>query len=200
MFPRVELTDDEKKLLLATVIQLAPEAMFSHHFYVFGGDKFQQKEGGPIGLRGTCTISRLMMQIYDRRWVRRVMKSGLELKLYMRYMDDGRKFMHPVKKGWRWVGEKLQYSLGWESEDGRMDRSHVDMTISVLRESVKGIMGFLNFTFESREDYGDNWLPTLDTEIRINGSNLVEYRYFEKPTTTNTAIRMTSAMGENGKM
>ena len=66
-FPRVRLRKDEKRLLVATVIELATEAMFSNHFYGFGGLKFRQMEGGPIGLRGTCTIARLIMQIFDKK-------------------------------------------------------------------------------------------------------------------------------------
>ena len=66
--------------------------------------KFQQKEGGPIGLRGTCTIARLAMQVFDRKWGELVSNAGLKSDLYVRYMDDGRLFLHPLKHGWRWVG------------------------------------------------------------------------------------------------
>ena len=114
IFPRVELTKDEKKWLIATVVQLATEAMFKHHYYIFGGNKFQQKVGGPIGLRGTCSISRLVMQVFDRKWWNKVMGEGLLIKLYMRYMDDGRKFLHPIKWGWRWVDGELKLRKRWE--------------------------------------------------------------------------------------
>ena len=53
IFPRVRLRANEKRLLVATVLQLAPQAMFTHHYYGFNGMKFRQGEGGPIGLRGT---------------------------------------------------------------------------------------------------------------------------------------------------
>ena len=100
MFARVRLRRDEKRLLIATVLELA--AMFTHHFYEFGGRRYRQMEGGPIGLRGTCTLARLVMQVYDRRWMSTVEEGGISMKLYMRYMDDGRKFLQPLRKGWRW--------------------------------------------------------------------------------------------------
>ena len=53
VFPHVRLRPHEKALLVATVVEMATEAMFQHHFYNFGGRMFQQMEGGPIGLRGT---------------------------------------------------------------------------------------------------------------------------------------------------
>ena len=67
-FPKTRLTQSEKRLLIATIVRLATEGMFKYHFYGFGGRIFQQMKGGPIGLRGTCTLARLVMQIFDRRW------------------------------------------------------------------------------------------------------------------------------------
>ena len=47
VFPRVRMRRDEKRLLVATVIELATEAMFANHFYGFANKKFRQMEGGP---------------------------------------------------------------------------------------------------------------------------------------------------------
>ena len=63
---------EEKKLIVATVIKIATEAMFRNHFLEFGGEKFQQSEGGPTGLRGTCSIARLTMQVFDRKWTKKL--------------------------------------------------------------------------------------------------------------------------------
>ena len=58
----------------------------------------------------------------------------------------------------------------------------------------------MNFTFETGEDCTDKWLPTQDTSLRLGEDNVVEYKYYEKPTTTNSTIRKISAMGENTKI
>ena len=47
VFPSVKLTREERRLVVATVIQLATEAMFRYHFYEFGGKKFQHMGGAP---------------------------------------------------------------------------------------------------------------------------------------------------------
>ena len=198
VFQKVRLRREEKRLLVATVLELAATAMFSHHYYEFGGRKFRQMGGGPIGLRGTCTLARLVMQVYDRKWEAMVKEAGVKLNLYMRYMDDGRKFLHPIRKGWRWEGGSLQYSRGWEVED--MNKSPLDVTIAVLRDSVKGVLSYLSFTFESGQDFDDGWLPTLDTSLRVGGNNCVEFKYYEKPTTANFSIHAASAMAENPKV
>ena len=49
MFPRVRLRRDEKREIVATVVQIATEAMFKHHVYGFEGKTFRQREGGPTG-------------------------------------------------------------------------------------------------------------------------------------------------------
>ena len=60
-FPAVKLTDEEKKLVVATVTKIACEQLFQNHLYEFGGKVFRQKKGGPTGLRATCALARLVM-------------------------------------------------------------------------------------------------------------------------------------------
>ena len=76
----------------------------------------------------------------------------------------------------------------------------MENTTRVLKESMKGVESYLEFTVESGMDYEDGWLPTLDTNLRVEPNNQVAYKYFEKPTTTNTTIRVESAMAENPKI
>ena len=197
VFPHVRLRPKEKRLLVAVVVEIATEAMFQHHYYHFGGKKYKQTGGGPIGLRGTCTIARLVMQIWDRKWEGLVGTAGLKLELYIRYMDDGRIMLHPIKRGWRWVNGGLLYCIKWEQED--WNRTLLEVTVDVLRDSMRGVADFLQFTYETEADF-DGWLPTLDTNLRVGEQNIISYKYYEKPTTTNTTIRFSTAMAENPKM
>ena len=102
IFPRVILEPWEKEEIISEVISLATRAMFNHQYYTFGGRVFHQKAGGPIGLRGTCSISRLVMQLYDNKWLRRMEDMGVTIWLLCRYMDDSRAFLPEIKAGWRW--------------------------------------------------------------------------------------------------
>ena len=60
-FPSVKLTNLEKRLIVATVMRIAVITLFRTHTYSFGGRYYLQKAGGPIGLRSTCCIARLVM-------------------------------------------------------------------------------------------------------------------------------------------
>ena len=199
IFPNVKLTKFEKRLLVGTVVKIATEAMFKNHYYGFGGKIFHQETGGPIGLRGTCSIARLVMQVFDVKWEGILHRVGLQMWLYGRYMDDGRSFMQPVKKGWKWQGGELLYSKKWELEDMRGAVTPEQKTSSILLESMQGVETYLKFTVETPEDF-DGWLPTLDTNLRVEGNNQVSYMFYEKPTCTNTVIRKESALSENQKV
>ena len=142
-----------KKLIIATVVQLATEAMFTHHYYGFAGSKFQQREGGPIGLRGTCSIARLVMQMFDVKWEDILRVAGLVMKLYVRYMDDGRSFLQPIKRGWRWSEGGLIYCKKWEIED--KDVTPLEITTRILEKSMRGVESYLEFTVENGQDFGD---------------------------------------------
>ena len=198
VFPRVRLRPKEKKLLVATVVKLATKAMFTHHYYSFGGLKFQQREGGPIGLRGTCSIARLIMQMFDKKWEDLVRGAGLRLQLYMRYMDDGRLYLHPLKRGWRWRMGQLVFKKRWEIEDGH--KSLLEVTVDAIKGSMTGVTNYLRFTYETGSEYSDGWLPTLDTSLLVTPENVVVYKYYEKPTTANTTILKSTAMAENPKV
>ena len=63
-----------------------------------------------------------------------------------------------------------------------MHRTLLDITVEVIRESINGMFGFLKFTVETGCDFVDGWLPTLDCSLRVNEMNVVDYKFYEKPT------------------
>ena len=87
--------------------------MSQSHIYTFSGKLYKQKAGGPIGLRGTCAIARLVMQMWDSKWLERMARLKVVIELAMRYMDDGRAFLAAIKAGWRWSDGDLRYCKRW---------------------------------------------------------------------------------------
>ena len=83
--------------------------MFENHLYTFRGKVFKQKRDGPIGLRGTCVIARLVMSNWDRKFKMMMSRNRIYIQKYVRYMDGGRLFMAPIKRGWKWIQGELQY-------------------------------------------------------------------------------------------
>ena len=67
-FPPFTLTAEEKREVVATVMQMAVLAMFRTHVYFFGGHTYKQSTGGSIGLRSTCAVARITMSHWDAKW------------------------------------------------------------------------------------------------------------------------------------
>ena len=198
IFPTAPIPEEVKKQIVATVVMVAVDVLFTSHLYTFGGKVFRQVEGGPIGLRATCAIARLVMCLWDKYWLERLAVQGLQLALYARYMDDGRCVLHPVKPGWRWTQGGLYYSPLWQVED--MELSPVERTRRVLHESMKGVINCLEFTTETQEQFEDNCLPTLDLNLWVEKGWQVHWKLFEKPTAPNVTVKKASAMAENSKI
>ena len=63
-----------------------------------------------------------------------------------------------------------------------------------------GLEEYLRFTMETKDDFENGWLPTLDTELKVTPSNTIMYRFFEKPTNPNTVLHSRTAMAEDSKI
>ena len=191
-FPNVELTSQERKMVISEVLRLSIEIMFSTHIYSFGGRSYKQKEGGPIGLRSTCALSRVVMARWDEKWKSRMQESNIKVEDDGRYVDDARVFMFPIRAGWRWEGGELWYKKEWEDEDALL--SDTERTKRVVYGSMQGLTKCLAFTAETGEDFPDGWLPTLDFKIRVNLNNIIEYSFYEKPTASNRCLQADTAL------
>ena len=184
--------------MVATVLEIMTSALFSQHYYSFGGKFFHQRGGGPIGLRATCAVARVCMQIFDIAWKRRLELARIDTWLLSRYVDDSRAFLQPIKRGWRYDTRGLVLSQEWAEEDRNLTPTEV--TKRVLAGTMKGVEEFLEFTYETCQDFDDGWLPTLDTCLRIGEGNIVEYKHYEKPMSSKRTLQMKTAMNENCKM
>ena len=116
----------------------------------------------------------------------------------MRYMDDGRAALYRFKAGWRWTMGRIKYCKRWEQED--MGLSGLEISKRILAGTMGGLEDYLTFTMETEEDFENGWLPTLDAELKVNLRNIIEYRFFEKPTNPNTVLHSRTAMAEDSKV
>ena len=117
VFRKVELTMLEKRRILAEVMRLSVELMFETHCYSFGGKIYRQTEGGPIGLRSTCAVARVVMSRWDQKLKQRMVDSNISSEADGRYVDDGRLILYPIRSGWRWHRGGLWFRADWEEED-----------------------------------------------------------------------------------
>ena len=65
---------------------------------------------------------------------------------------------------------------------------------------MKGVVKGMVMSMESKEYFDGKWLPTLDISLTISDSNRLEFKHFDKPTSSNLTMQKRSAMEINTKM
>ena len=78
----------QQKTLLALAVSYGVHAVLSNHTYMVGDVMYHQTAGGPIGLELTTSVSRPFMMKWDRLYLDRLKKVGLDMMFYERYVDD----------------------------------------------------------------------------------------------------------------
>ena len=74
----------------------------------------------------------------------------------------------------------------WEEEDTLL--TNIEVSKRAVGISINGMVECLAFTVESKEDFPDNWLPTLDLTIQENSVN---YRFLKNLHQVRSACRKT---------
>ena len=182
------MTAVEKRLVIAKVLKTSVLAMFRTHTYSFGGKYFLQVKGGPIGLRSTCCIARLVILWWDDKLTVAMMKINIQIAAGARYMDDVRMFLRSIRLGRRLVNDELVYKEVWKDEDMKAGMTRLEKTTMILEGVMNGICGWLVLTVETES--------MLDLQLWVSSANKVVYKYYEKPTTPATVLHARSAIPE----
>ena len=177
-FPPMEMTETERRMVVAMVVKVGVLIMMNTHVYSWNGESYLQRAGGPIGLRSTCAVARVVMNEWDARWLAMCKANNIKLSKNNRYMDDIRAFLKALKLGWRWVDGSLCFTKSWEEEDRMSGESASRRTAKVLVAMMNDVFHFMNFTIELGEDFQDGKLPSLDTEIWVEDGWRVMHGFF----------------------
>ena len=57
LWPKGEIPEKERIELIGVMLEIGVRVLFKNLVYSFGGEHYLQKEGGPIGVRGTGAVS-----------------------------------------------------------------------------------------------------------------------------------------------
>ena len=94
-------------------------------------------------------------------------REGINLLLFMRYVDDVRNFLRPLCEGVRWNGCKFEFNESWEVEDIMGGKTDQERTTEQLVLAMSSIISFLEFEGEEGGMFADGRLPTLDTNLWV---------------------------------
>ena len=145
-------------------------------------------------------VARVVMNEWDRRWMKLCKMNNIRIGKSNRYMDDIRAFLKALREGWRWREGGLCYTKAWEQEDRTSGISSSRRTANILVGMMNDIFPFLNFTIELGEDFVDGKLPSLDTKIWVQDGWKILFEFFEKTMTSNLTVEAGSALSKDVKM
>ena len=119
---------------------------------------------------------------------------GFNLILALSYVDDARTLTQTFPKGTRFSKDK--FIVTEEEPIGSAE----EWTRQAFQEASNSVAKCLQFTTELQSDFDDFWLPTLDMALKIlPRENVLTFRYYEKPMTTNWVLPAISEMERHQK-
>ena len=154
------LMQKRNSYLLAEAVSIGVKTVFLNHLYQFAGKTYMQRKGYPIGVRLSCAVARMVMNMWDRKLKTILDTNKLQLEEVFRYLDDWRGIMKALKAGWRWDRGQLRFRQAWSEEDSKV--SVVVRTALELNKMMDSVYGNLKVKMEHEEQFEYNTLPTLD--------------------------------------
>ena len=101
----MKYTEEEQKVLLSKVVQVALEATFSNHIYQYQNNLYRQSKGGGIGARITGVVARVVMDLWMDLIQQNLKENGIKIYLLTKYVDGINVATSLISKGKEWVKE-----------------------------------------------------------------------------------------------
>ena len=176
-----KLNTEQQKKIQAGVIQQMVKIIFKTHFYEWEGRIYRQIRGGPIGLRATGFIARVLMDHWAQELRRMeeqckllatinpVMFGNVTIHLLHNYVYDCFLAMNRLRIGIRW--DHQNKAMIWTPESEAEDReAGIDPEILTIREISKmagTVEKCLRLTYDTPRLNKTKTMPVLDTQIWI---------------------------------
>ena len=186
----------QKQKMLALAISTGVKVVMSNHTYRVGDQSYLQTSGGAIGLELTGAVSRAFIWRWDKRYLEKIRKAGLCMRLYERYVDDSNQ-----------VAEIPPANTKYNAQTGKMvkDDNPVPGETDEQRtaRTFKEIANHVQDSIVMEEDYpgrnSDGKLPILDMKVWIDEEHFVVFQHFEKPMANRQILQSQSAQSDKCK-
>ena len=109
VFPSTDLTEEQTRDVISRVVEIGLRTLFENFTYKFANEHYQQKEGGPIGMRATGSAAELVMQDWSEEYLQILLEAKLWVPLLTGYVDDGRQATTALEMGTRFNTENKKF-------------------------------------------------------------------------------------------
>ena len=209
----VKLSPAQKKIVLGCVFQIIILAVFRNHCFQFRGRLYKQSKGGPIGLRLTSLVARIVMDRWATLTIFKLDMAGAKIYAFMKYVDDVNVVLRSFSRGLRWQGKDLVWTQEAEDLDVTSGFSAEKITMLRVKEAAESVFPWLQFTVDLPEDHREGAVPMLDLQVWVQPqddhpgdcSDPGQYQslcwaFYEKPSSSCRVLRSTSAYTWRSKL
>ena len=192
-----EPTMMQKKRMIASMMQVMVGAIMRNHHYQFDGKLYLQQTGGPIGLKLSGVLARLVMLKFDRVYLEKLKRLGIDPVMYQRYIDDLNMALSCIPPGLRFCNNKLVL----EPELVESDKTISDdvRTARMMKDIANTVMPSMIVMEEDSPSLHTNGrLPVLDMEFWVE-DNLIFHQFYKKPMATRKVTMARSALAASQK-
>ena len=205
IFKNQEISSQDRRKIIARVVEVAVRALFQNHAYRFGNEYYHQKEGSSIGDRWSGAAAEVVMQDWANQYQKILENSGVSILLLAGYVDDGRQYTSSLPLGSRYNKETRKFEQNQQAliEDTRKKNSGESNNQRMARtciEAMNSINPDLEFTVETPEDFPEEKLPTLDFKLWQEEDQKLNHCYYQKDVKTPYVIMARSGMANQQKI
>ena len=136
------------------------------------------------------------MLLWDREFLSKVKKLGLQVLLYKRYVDDVVCVLRSVEPGWYFC--KKGNKLVFDREHPTASLAEDARTFTLLQVIANSLDPGIKMMFEVPSMMQNGRLPVLDLELFIV-NNKVQLSFFKKPVSSPFTIMYASVLPANQK-
>ena len=180
----------QKKKMIGIAVANGIKACMENHLYKVGDKTYLQKEGGPIGLELTGAASRAFMWRWDRLYLEKAQKAGIEIKKYERYVDDSNQIVVIPPKGAKYDMEKEEIVI--DEEQMHIEEEDDARIARVLLDIANNVMPCIKMEAEWPTKTEKKKLPILDMEVWMKEGAIL-YSHYEKPMSCRSVLNSQSA-------
>ena len=159
---RQDLSDLEKRRLVAKVIEVGVLSVMRNHVYRWRDKIWIQTLGVPIGLRLSGVVGRITMDHWRLEMCRLMKENAMVEYLLEKYVDDCEVLTENLAPGTRWNGTALVTTEEAAAEDRAQHKPQDQITMDALGDMASSIVPGLKFTTDCCSKNADGKVPMLD--------------------------------------
>ena len=209
VFPTNTPNKTTTKKMMSEALQVAIKYIMQNHVYGFDNVIKRQTTGGPIGLDLTGELAAVFMAWWDREFLARIGRLGMEVLLYKRFVDDANLVLRTPKETTRLANNSSEEEDRVEVEESPLDTETDVHYMNMAKEIGNRIHPSIQLEMDCPSLHDDNKLPILDVKVWVEErrrknkdgddentekEKMILHEYYYKDVATRSVISARSAM------